>query len=436
MNGKKMNTLALYQISKQYVLLGFFLIVAVFFLLFFNDLIGYEGVLGLLLLTVVFFKFRFFKNVSMKFSSVELIWFSAVFFYGVMILVSTIFHQESWAAGGEMLSKYSKILYLIPFVYMMKYILFDIRMYEKLVILLAYLIIFMVLIELYLVGPGYYLGSLFSEKGAAAWFFSAVLISTGFFAVFKYIEGAKAESIHLIFLSLLLITIILFTSTRSIWLSLAIAFLVLTPLLWRCFSLPLKRIIVMFGLIALVFSLVLLNTDNKVSQELNHAVSDIQKMSSGDYYSSLGLRVVMYETALEGIVKAPWMGLGEVNYQKNNQYLLERYEGTEKEQIYQTISTFKQIHNQFLMDMWMKGALGFISLILIFVVPWYAFRKCVDKEASNPLAYIGFAYLVVSFVFFQFGAVLTYSHGLVFFLFWITLVLMAMVQSTERVEVE
>ena len=407
-----------------------FLLIA-YFLIFFNDFLGFEGALGVVLLYTLFLKFKYFRGKSAGLTSQEWWLIGTIGFYIFMMALSTIVNYTDFIHVEKFVAKYNKVLYFLAFVYLLVFINFNFQKFEIFIKIMAYATILMLLIEVAIYGLGTHLGGEFSNRGTGAWYFSSVMIATVVLAVDKLKKGIKSEFNHYILLSAVLAMIIVFTSTRSIWLSMLFSLLLIGLFGFKSYQLH-RLLNLKHYLLALVCVFVISTlTFDKWSQRVNDAVNDVEFMQKGEFYTSLGLRVVMYKTALDGIEQNPILGIGEVNYKKTLQDIYLSKMNTDEEALFERISKFKQIHNQFLMDAWMKGVLGFISLILLFAVPFIIFYKALAHKDSVAIGLIGIGFLMNSFVFFQFGAVLTYSHGLVFFVLWLVL-LTSVVASHKR----
>lgn len=408
--------------------IGFSLVFIAIFLVIFNDFLGFEGALGLVLLFTIFIKVVYLKNVKTNLDQPEKLFVYAILFYALMIVISSFVNTNDIAAIEKVLGKYNKILYLFAFVYIFHFLIFDNERFEKFILVLTFSVFLMIILELYFVGLTSHLGSLYSNKGTGAWFISSIMLSLIIISFYKLKQNAKRVAIIYLAMSLILLLIILFTSTRSIWVGLFFSFVVLLPILHshRLIKINLN-IAIAFLITIVVMGFV---AEKKVKQEFNDAAVDIEKMSEGNFDTSLGRRIVMYGIAIDGILLEPISGLGEVNYKKFFNDLYEQNKFEKDQRIYEKLTSYKQIHNQFLMDAWMKGLLGLVSIMLLILIPLVYFWRSLAHDKASLASIIGIAFIVNSFVFFQFGAVLTYSHGVVFFVIW--LVLLMSVVSIEK----
>ncbi len=410
-------------LPKRVELVGFLLIFLAFLTLFFNELFGFEGVFALLLAYTVFIKYTYLRGVKTPFTKADKSLVFVIGFYIFILYLSNFINFSNAKELESFASKYTKVFYFIAFVYLFKFIKFDFSSFELFIKAISYSIVLVLIGEVYVNGLGSHLGGEFSNKGTGAWFFSSVLISTLFLAVFSYKNHKKSEATHYALLSIILLLIIIFTSTRSIWLSIFVTLAVMLPILLGFYgigkTLSKKLIFLMaFGLVV-VFSLAF----NKLETRFGQAVSDIQQIKDGNFYTSLGLRVVMYGMAVDGFVAKPLTGIGEVNYKRAVDKVYQSSIGSIDELVYKEITSFKHVHNQVLMDAWMKGVIGVISLLLMFVIPFILFFRRIGRCPQGILAFMGIAYLINSFVFLQFGAAFSYSHGLIFFFLWLILLI-------------
>ncbi|KUJ73009.1 hypothetical protein AVO41_04395 [Thiomicrospira sp. WB1] len=403
-------------------LLAHGLIFLAFYTLFFNDLFGFEGALAGLLLYAITLKFTHYKHSRIEFRPHEKAVMGAIGFYLVMLIASNLINANDPERIYELANKYSKVLYFIGLVFILKLIRFDLPKFEAFIQVMAYAILITLAIEVALHGLSSHLGSIFSNKGTGAWFFSSVMFATIFLGIEKHTQNSS-HALHYAVLSLLLLLVIILTSTRSIWLSSFITLIILMPLAIKHYSLlnfltP-KKLFFVFTMVIIVLTL----THNKLWPRFEQAASDIEKMAEGEYYSSLGLRVVMYKISLEGFTQNSISGIGEANYPQAMQNIYQSKREEPNAHVYRKIAQFKQPHNQFLMEAWTKGILGLLAIVLMFLVPLKLFAHMLKDPRIKVIALTGIAFLINSFVFFLFGAVLTYSHGIVFFMLWLILLI-------------
>ncbi len=159
------------------------------------------------------------------------------------------------------------------------------------------------------------------------------------------------------------------------------------------------------------------------------AGSDISHYLNGsDYYTSLGLRLVMYESSLEMISENPVTGVGPDYFSKNFsdyslQVIEERFGVTDSVGIENNRSDkpHSHAHNQFIMTWVQYGVLSLLTLIVIFVFLIAYFAKNINKVADEkkPIFVAGLIFSVASLLSFFPDSPLEFSrftgHYLLFF---------------------
>lgn len=425
---------------KPFEVLGHGLLIMFFFALFYNGLVSYEPFLVLITLWVLLAKFIFRMNVGLM-GRAYAGWRIVLLFYVLMVFLPLGLHAtaENSQETLAFVSKYSKVLYLLPFFFMVAYLRMSIKDFNRFAMVLAYLIILISCYEIYVRFDSDFgsasnrLGELYSERGEVAWFIGSVLIGLVAAGLTERFYGRPAK--HYLLLAAVLAILILLTATRSYWLSLSIAGIVSLPFLLLFFKQTMtQKMLVSSGVVILLLGVSTFVIDNPIKSRFQQATVDFNKIVDGDLSGSVGQRIFMAQVAVDGIKQMPWQGLGEQNFLAYKERLFQEHQSDSNAFLYQQIISYQHIHNQFLMDYWMKGILGLLALLGILLSSFWIFRRGVVYSIPESFMFnLGsIAFLVSSIVFFLFGAVLTYSHGIVFFTFWLTLLVLISLRSYEE----
>jgi O-antigen ligase len=409
---------------KNYVKTGEFLILFVFFSIIYNNIMGYEGALAIMTLFVIYLasKNKYVNLENLKNNKNFMLFIYIVVAYFFIKFFSILINQCCFEDASQMYAKYSKILYLIPFILLLKYLRFDFDTFSRFLLAISYIMVLMAFLEIYFIGIAEYHGVVFSEIGELAWFVGTILFSTIILSFYYLYNKNYKLGLQFVTLSMLLFVLLILTNVRGYWLSFLITLFILMVAAIPLFDLRLRKygfsLIVFF--IALIF--VVLSFDNKISNRISSATKDFQMISSGDYTGSIGQRLFMFNVALEGIKEKPLIGLGESNYKPYFANLYEINKDSEYSKVYSLISGYQHVHNQYLMDFWMMGVFGFLLLIVLLLYPLYFFIKNITNSNNNVIAFLGMSFLISSMGIFMSGAILTYSHGFVFFFFWLVMI--------------
>lgn len=409
----------------NYFFSGEFVLFLIFFTLFYNNIVGFEGPL---LLMLAYFVYSFFRRGRVfnneTFSMVSRGFYLILLFCFVYVLIkffSIYINQCCFEDASRYYAKYSKILYLFVFAFFLIVINFNSKSYERFILSISYSMLFMAVLEIYLIGVAPYHGILFSELGELAWFVGSVLFSTLILSVNYFLSGIRGKGLHYFSISIGLLILLILTNVRGYWLSFIITLLVLF-MVWFYFSkyrfvFLAKYVLAPF---VLVFSFLLLS-ENKFSERVLESKPDIVQVLQGDYSGSIGQRIFMFNVAWQGILESPFLGLGESNYNSYLTELADTNHGGKHTDVYKQIANYQHVHNQYLMDFWMMGFLGFFSLLFVMLYPLYSFSKMFKNQEKVVFAYTGFSFILSTGLYFLSGAVLTYSHGIVFFFFWLVM---------------
>lgn len=196
------------------------------------------------------------------------------------------------------------------------------------------------------------------------------------------------------------------SGTRGGWAAIVLALIPLS------YSVGLKRLwiiisICLTGLAAVAFSATVLNSG--VVKRTSEAYFDIQKYLNGDVNTSVGMRFEMWRGATQLFLENPFLGVGKANFRQGLNQLADR--GV----VNSGVRIFPHAHNEMLNELATSGAVGGITLFLLYAVPLRFFFKARRHEAQRPFATAGIL-LVLGYILFGLTEVLFSQHfGAIFY---------------------
>ncbi|MEZ9565338.1 O-antigen ligase family protein [Vibrio artabrorum] len=190
------------------------------------------------------------------------------------------------------------------------------------------------------------------------------LISIIAFSLLLDSSPFKSKALPLVAFLLSLPPIIL-SETRGIWL--AFTFSIFFIIITKCIKNPPSRKYILF---AFLFTAILTSTGaflfkDKINARYNKTIYEVKKIQSGNYSTSVGIRLQLWQLAPELIKQKPLLGHGD----KQVTVLKEKLEGGV---IFKFAS--RHYHNQFLDKMVKSGVIGLILIISILLYPLMIFK--------------------------------------------------------------
>lgn len=164
-----------------------------------------------------------------------------------------------------------------------------------------------------------------------------------------------------------------FSQSRGVWLSLII--ITILYALIKINSLGVKKAksiaISIFAAFGLIYTFIAYDSASNIFvKRVDDVRSDFYQMASGNYQTSIGLRFVVWKSAWLGFLDHPFIGVGndgidelkkqQVIEKKVNPILLVGDGGL----------GMSHAHNQYLNQLVMRGCLGFIPMMLLFMTPF------------------------------------------------------------------
>lgn len=197
------------------------------------------------------------------------------------------------------------------------------------------------------------------------------------------------------------------SQSRGVWLSFIIV--VAIVLAFKAFRKPRKYLLV--SLILLGGSFVFYNQSGVLQERMQASISDIQYAERGAYGTSWGLRMVAWQGAWQGFLTAPILGVGT-----------DGFDAMKKSLVASGISSpllldpqLAHSHNQYMQNLFIRGAAGGIALVLLLGLPMWWAIKCFGGISTGVLLPASFAISGLSDVPFEHQSILfLYALGLVF----------------------
>ncbi|PJG60297.1 O-antigen ligase family protein [Aeromonas cavernicola] len=157
------------------------------------------------------------------------------------------------------------------------------------------------------------------------------------------------------------------SQSRGVWLALI---LILPIMLFiRTKKRPLKYAFIISGLF---LGLIFFYQQSSILQgRINASLHDIQKAEVGTYQTSWGLRLVAWQGAWQGFLSSPVIGVGTEGFDAIKKQLVE--EGKSSPLLLHP--ALAHSHNQYMQNLMIRGAFGFIALLLLMGLPsWWGGR--------------------------------------------------------------
>ncbi|BBQ50995.1 O-antigen ligase family protein [Aeromonas jandaei] len=172
---------------------------------------------------------------------------------------------------------------------------------------------------------------------------------------------------------------LLFSQSRGAWLSIIVVVFLCAMLNYKkIFSIINKKILAVGFLVSVTLALLVITivpSDNILIKRVDAVAGDYQQMKVGNYQTSIGLRFVVWKSAWLGFIENPIFGVGknglndlkkeQVTLGKVNPVLLVGDGGY----------GMPHAHNQYLNHLVLRGAVGFISLMLLLSTPCFMSEK-------------------------------------------------------------
>ena len=204
---------------------------------------------------------------------------------------------------------------------------------------------------------------------------ACALISIIAFSLLLGNSPLKGKTLPL-FAFLLSLPPIILSETRGIWLAFTLSIFIIIVV--KCIKNPPSRKYILFTFIltAILTSTGAFLFKDKINERYNQTIYEVKKIQSGDYNTSVGLRLQMWMLAPELIKQRPILGHG----QEQRDILKGKLEhGEISRSLYHYASA--HFHNQFLDKMVKSGVIGTMLVIGLLLYPLMMVRKSPPSDA-------------------------------------------------------
>lgn len=234
----------------------------------------------------------------------------------------------------------------------------------------------------------------------------AIVISL-FNLYFMFNENNKVlKSIH--FFSLIAaMTCCILSDTRGAWLTIPFLLVVLLTYTYRHHNKKTVLVTVLTTCIITTIATSLFN--DRITSRLENVQHDIAQYNIGNSDTSIGIRLMLWDSAFYIFKKSPIIGFGD------------EYKEIRKQQVAdgkypEIINIWVHNHNQYVEIAVTRGTLGLMSLLLLFVLSLYA----INQSSTTPnMKYLGYS-IVVSYIIFGLTD-MPLKHHLTLYLYLVSL---------------
>lgn len=221
--------------------------------------------------------------------------------------------------------------------------------------------------------------------------------------------------------------------SRGGWIALPVVILVFV---WFAAKhIAFTRILSVLALVLLTIGIIYNTPQSKLKDRIEITLDNYNRYIASDSVddpvrnTSLGLRLDMWKTVWYIFQENPLLGVGWGSFSSQaEKYIAQKL-------VSENVARFPHPHNQYLSALAKGGLLGFLAVLLIFVLPMHLFYKAAKSDASSAktkrIALAGLVFLL-SFMIFAFTeAVFERSRIMTFFAFYLV-VLMALMKSSIK----
>lgn len=161
-----------------------------------------------------------------------------------------------------------------------------------------------------------------------------------------------------------------------------------------------------------------------LSQRTELAIANVNAYFSGQPFTSVGERFVMYQAGWESFMEHPYIGVGPDKFKAEFKRQTERV-FSERFGMQNRSLPYGNAHNQFMMSAMQGGILAILSLILLFSYLFYTFVPLTKNTNyyRMSLGVVGVVFTIASIFAFMPETPLYQRKSFLFFFFMVTLVL-------------
>ncbi|ROR17282.1 O-antigen ligase [Vibrio crassostreae] len=170
---------------------------------------------------------------------------------------------------------------------------------------------------------------------------------------------------------------IILSEARGVWLALLLSFLIIIVI--RFINTPPSKSKVLLSLLTTIslLSISSIIFKDKINHRYEHTIYEINNIKSGNYDTSIGWRIQLWELAPEIYIQSPIIGQGHGdNYEK----ILNKKLETNAISHYIYYYASSHYHNQIIDKLVKSGAIGLILLVGLLAYPVLTLKYLVDYE--------------------------------------------------------
>lgn len=131
-----------------------------------------------------------------------------------------------------------------------------------------------------------------------------------------------------------------------------------------------------------------------VQRRVDLAVSDVTAFFvDGNPDTSIGLRLEAWHASAITISEYPFAGVGEGNFKKQMQLLVDQ------KRINPAIAIISHIHNEFISAMFHRGIPGLMAAVILFLIPFFTFLKNFNSAQSDQKVLPGVGLIMIGSIF-------------------------------------
>lgn len=231
----------------------------------------------------------------------------------------------------------------------------------------------------------YYNVALDFSRGPLSSFFNPIIsydisfIALGLLVfVYAFYLKSKQSYLFLIF-SLFFIFNLIFHGSRGTWIALPVIFLLI---IFSYLKTERKKIALTIGALLVFLATNVFMSNSPIISRVGHFQADTQKIEKNSYQNSTGIRLLLWENALDMFKKEPILGVSLYGVEAEN---CRRARETNIPQC------FQHAHSIFFNELAAHGVVGVIGLLISLLLPLIFFMLNAFKSRDAQLKFLGLA---------------------------------------------
>jgi len=216
------------------------------------------------------------------------------------------------------------------------------------------------------------------------------------------------------------------SGSRGGWLALPVCLIIMA--LHHAKNHGRRHLAVTMTLLFVLLSLAYAMPHSPVQQRVATVISELQKYKNdGDVSTSVGQRLVMWDTATELVKEHLWLGMGRTGYLQQKKVMLAEGE------ISKLVSDYTNAHSDYLDVLVKRGITGLLALLALLLLPLALFARALRHDAApaHPYALAGVVLCTCYMIFGLTTSSLTLNIGIIMLVFPMV-ILWSMLRQQER----